>query len=174
MNNLRIVADLMELAARTAPKARGQDYIVTKILEGDVLKTLAAKMEEIGIRTERKFLVRDSKNVLASGVVVLFGLKDAQVCNLNCCACGVLSCNELPVNSNEGEFRGPQCAMRLIDLGIALGSAAKTASMFNADNRMMYTIGVAARALNLIDADVVIGIPLAASGKNIYFDRPAQ
>ena len=58
-----------------------------------------------------------------------------------------------------------------MDLGIAIGSAAKTASSLNADNRVMYTVGVAAREANLTDADVVVGIPLSATGKSIYFDR---
>jgi uncharacterized ferredoxin-like protein len=172
MGTLRMIAELMEVAARTAPKARGQDFVVTRILEGDVLQPLAGKMAEIGERTQRKFFVRDSKNVAISEVVLLIGIKDAQRSNLNCSTCGVATCAELAVNSISGEFRGPQCAFRVMDLGIALGSAAKMASMFNADNRIMYTIGVAARELGLIDADLVIGIPLAATGKSIFFDRP--
>ena len=35
----------------------------------------------------------------------------------------------------------------------------------------MYRIGVLAREMNLIDGDVVLGIPLSATGKNIFFDR---
>jgi len=35
----------------------------------------------------------------------------------------------------------------------------------------MYTIGVAAKDLKLLDSDVIIGIPLAVAGKNPYFDR---
>ncbi|MEM4659794.1 MAG: ferredoxin domain-containing protein, partial [Sulfolobales archaeon] len=62
-------------------------------------------------------------------------------------------------------------AMSLVNLGIAVGSAVKTASILNVDNRVMFTIGVAAKKLNLIDADVVLGIPLSATSKNIYFDR---
>ncbi len=58
-------------------------------------------------------------------------------------------------------------------MGIALGSAVKTAGMLNVDNRIMYRAGVVARELGMIDADVVMGIPLAATGKSIYFDRPA-
>ncbi|MCL6650529.1 MAG: ferredoxin domain-containing protein [Chloroflexi bacterium] len=58
-----------------------------------------------------------------------------------------------------------------MDLGIALGSAAKTASIFNADNRIMYRAGVAARRIGMMDADVVVGIPISATGKSIYFDR---
>jgi uncharacterized ferredoxin-like protein len=173
MSTLTVVAQLMELAARTAPKARGQDYIVTSILEGDALKPLVDKMAEIGERTARPFFVRDSKNVAASEVVVLVGIKDAQKASLNCGACGVPTCADLSTNSHSGEFAGPQCAFRVLDLGIAIGSAAKTASLFNADNRIMYTIGAAARELGIIDADFVMGIPLSATGKSIYYDRPA-
>jgi uncharacterized ferredoxin-like protein len=69
------------------------------------------------------------------------------------------------------EFRGPQCAWRLQDLGIAVGSAVKTLSMLNVDNRIMYRVGVVARKMGLFDCDVSVGIPLSATGKNIFFDR---
>jgi len=58
-----------------------------------------------------------------------------------------------------------------MDLGIALGSAVKLASDLSVDNRIMYTIGAAAKKSGLLDSDVIIGIPLSVSGKNIYFDR---
>ena len=61
--------------------------------------------------------------------------------------------------------------MTLVNLGIALGSAVKTASLHNVDNRIMYTIGVAAKELGIVDADFIIGIPLSVKAKNIYFDR---
>jgi uncharacterized ferredoxin-like protein len=61
--------------------------------------------------------------------------------------------------------------MQAIDLGIALGSAVKMASELNVDNRMMYTIGSAAKQLGLLDSDIIIGIPLSATGKSVYFDR---
>jgi len=56
-------------------------------------------------------------------------------------------------------------------VGIAVGSAVKTASLLNVDNRVMFTAGVAAQELRLIDADVALGIPLSATAKNVYFDR---
>ena len=34
MSELRIVADLMALAARTAPKSVGKDFVVIRIIEG--------------------------------------------------------------------------------------------------------------------------------------------
>ena len=44
------------------------------------------------------------------------------------------------------DFKGPNCMLRLLDLGIALGSAVKTAQIHNVDNRIMYRAGVAAYA----------------------------
>jgi uncharacterized ferredoxin-like protein len=171
MSSFRTVAELMEVAARTAPKARGQDYVVTAILEGEQLDQLAVKMAEIGERTGRQFLIRDSKNVQASEAVVLIGIKDGATAGLDCGACGKATCSELETNTLDADFQGPQCAYRLLDMGIALGSAAKMAGMLNMDNRIMYTIGVAARDLGLLDADFLMGIPLSASAKSIYFDR---
>ena len=60
---------------------------------------------------------------------------------------------------------------KLIDLGIALGSAVKVASDLNVDNRIMYSIGLAAKKMNLLEADEIQGIPLSIKGKNIFFDR---
>jgi uncharacterized ferredoxin-like protein len=171
MGELRLVADLMAIAARTAPKAAGKDFVVVRVIEGDAVQSLAHEMCEYGVRTGKKNFDRDGSNVAASDAVVLIGIKDAKSVALNCSACGVEECNQLPINSTEGEFSGPQCGMRMLDLGIALGSAAKTAGMLNVDNRIMYRAGVVARAMGLIDADVVMGIPLSATGKSIYFDR---
>ena len=171
MSSLRVVADLMVIAARTAPKSAGQDFIVTGIVEDEDVKRLAEAMLAFGQRTGKRNFDRDGKNVAASDCVVLIGLRDASQLKLNCAACGAQTCDELLVNSVEGEFRGPQCAFRLLDMGIALGSAAKAASMLNVDNRIMYRAGVVAREMGLIDADYVMGIPLSATGKSIYFDR---
>jgi len=35
----------------------------------------------------------------------------------------------------------------------------------------MYTAGLAAKRLGLVDADIVVGVPLSAKAKTIYFDR---
>lgn len=165
------VAKLMCIAARTAPKARGVDNIVTAIVYGDELQKLADEMEKIGKETDWKFFIRDADSVRKSIAVVLIGLKDSKPIGLNCEACG-FNCNEITkVCTEKKVFKAPICAMQLLNLGIALGSAVKIAADMNVDNRMMFSVGVAARKLGLIDADIVIGIPLSATGKNIYFDR---
>ena len=169
MSALKTVCDLMEIAARTAPKTAGTDFIVVKTLEGRELQRLGKGMVERGKKTGVWNYERDGQNVLASGAVVLIGLKDAAVPGLNCGACGEDKC--IKPNTHDGEFKGPNCALRHLDLGIALGSAVKTAQIMNVDNRVMYRAGAVARALKLIDADFVMGIPLSVTGKSIYFDR---
>lgn len=167
--SVRTVAELMAISARTAPKAAGRDFVVVEIVEGEDLKQLGEAMIAFGERIGKPNFDRDGRNVLNSEAVVLIGLQDADVLGLNCAACGSEKC--ITTNTVETEFRGPQCAMRLLDMGIAIGSAVKTASMLNVDNRIMYRVGVVARELGLIEADVVMGIPLSATGKSIYFDR---
>ena len=169
MGELRTVAELMAISARTAPKSVGQDFIVTEIIEGNDLARLADEMVAYGVRTGKKNFDRDGQNVRDSAAVLLIGLLNASVLGLNCGACGAPEC--IQINTYEGEFRGPQCPLRLLDMGIALGSAVKTASLLNVDNRIMYRVGVVAREMGLIEADFVMGIPLSATGKSPYFDR---
>ncbi len=106
-----------------------------------------------------------------SQAMLLLSLKNSKPVGLNCGASGVSKCPEL--KSVEGtEFAGPLCAWWLLDLGIALGSAVKTASMLNVDNRLMSCAGASARKLKLIEGEIVAGIPLSAGEKSIFFDRP--
>jgi uncharacterized ferredoxin-like protein len=77
------------------------------------------------------------------------------------------------VSLAESMLSGPYCIFKVMDLSIAVGSAAKTAMEHNVDNRLMYKAGVAALRLGILKpCDLIIGIPLSATGKNIYFDRP--
>jgi uncharacterized ferredoxin-like protein len=119
---------------------------------------------------------RDARNASDSSCVLLIGVvgnpKNIEQ-PLDCGACGYKTCKDL-LNAGRRmgrDFSGPICIFQAIDLGIALGSAVKLAGELNIDNRMMYTIGAAAKKLRLLDADTVIGIPLSVRGKNIYFDR---
>ncbi len=172
MESMQIVAEMMALAARTAPKAVGRDFVVVEVLQGKDLRRLGSAMIERGLKQGIPGFERDGQNVVDSQAVVLIGIKDAETAGLNCGACGADAC--IAINSHEGEFKGPNCALRHLDLGIAIGSAVKTASILNADNRVMYRVGVVARQLNQIDADFVMGIPLSATGKSIYFDRAVK
>ena len=172
MNAVEMVAELMAVSAETAPKSKGENFVEIKIVTGKTLNNLAKEMIRFGERTQKKDFDRDAKNVAESAAVVLIGLKKATVLGLNCGACGFPDCRQLQkAKKCEVEYIGPHCAFRLLDLGIALGSAVKTAGMLNVDNRIMYRAGAVARDMKLVDWDVVMGIPLSVSGKSIYFDR---
>jgi uncharacterized ferredoxin-like protein len=168
---VRAVADLMELAARTAPKAMGQDYVEAKVLSDEEQSDLGNDMVRMAQERKISGFERDGRNVLDSEAVVLVGLLPHKGAGLNCGGCGYATCEEFDKHAHEGDFHGPNCVIRMLDMGIALGSAAKVAQEMNVDNRVMYRIGVSAKRLGLSEANVVHGIPLSAKGKNIYFDR---
>ena len=170
MDALKTAAELMAVSARTAPKAAVQDFVDIKVISGDKIEQLADKMIEYGKESGKGNFDRDGENVRDSEQVVLLSLNKAKTLGINCGACGYDRCEELELREGV-EFDGPICAWRLMDLGIALGSAVKTASMLNLDNRIMYRIGVAAKKMNLIEGELVVGVPISATGKNIYFDR---
>ena len=172
MEGIDTVAQLMALAAITAPKTAGKNFVQVKLLQGEQVQQLGQAMIAFGKKSRKVNFDRDGQNVLDSECVVLIGIQDAAPAALNCGACGFETCNELSAKEPvEGEFRGPTCAYRLLDLGIALGSAVKIAGMLNVDNRIMYRAGVVARELKLVDWDFVMGIPLSVTGKSIFFDR---
>jgi uncharacterized ferredoxin-like protein len=170
--SIETVTQMMAIAAITAPKAKGENFVAVDVLKGPVLQRLSQAMIAFGEREHKANFDRDGKNVAKSEAVVLIGLKEPNTAGLNCGACGYPTCAELISQPQyEGEFRGPVCAYRLLDMGIAIGSAVKTASLLNVDNRIMYRIGTVARELGLVDWHFVMGIPLSVTGKSIYFDR---
>lgn len=173
-----VVARAMAVAARTAPKARGDDAIETLIVHGEDLKTLSQAMKAHGEHSRLKEgFQRDAGNVENSQAVLLIGILDLRPKKpdkpIDCGACGHKSCaGFLKAEKSEGEtFPGPVCLFQSMDLGIALASACAVAARFHVDNRMMYTVGGAARKLAWMSSKIIIGIPLSCSGKNIYFDR---
>jgi uncharacterized ferredoxin-like protein len=176
---VEIVAELMALSARTAPKARGTDSIIVKVVAGEDLRSLAKEMDRLGEARAFKSLLRDAGNMEQSDACVLIGSKGNSIAGLDCGGCGYATCQEMleaqkGLDSQDRPFHGPNCAIRMADLGIALGSAAKTASLHNVDNRIMFTAGVGALSLGWLEGcNVAYGIPLKASGKSIYFDRPS-
>jgi len=169
-NIIRNAVELMALSARTAPKSAGKDFLEIKVLYGEEVKKLGEEMIKYGIENNKRNFDRDGENVRNSKALLLIGLKDSQSLGLDCGACGFDSCSECQTHSGP-EFDGPQCAFRILDMGIAIGSAAKMAGIFSIDNRIMYRAGVVARKIGLTEASFVMGIPFSVTGKNIYFDR---
>ncbi|MGC9345925.1 MAG: ferredoxin domain-containing protein, partial [Candidatus Bathyarchaeales archaeon] len=131
-------AKLMLAAARTAPKSGGIDDILTLIVYGEEKDAIAEKMEKTAEERKIEGFKRDGKNVRDSQAVVLIGVRGSKSFGVNCGACGYKNCKEFEeAQKRFGEdFFGPTCLFKALDLGIALGSAVKIASMLNIDNRM--------------------------------------
>jgi uncharacterized ferredoxin-like protein len=174
----RMACDLMALAARTAPKAKGQDSIVIRPVAEDELELLAGAMSGVTERGGPPFFQRDAGNVSASDACLLLGVRGKETVGLDCGGCGFPACGRMQqsaVGGGADGYGGPNCVLKVTDLGIAVGSAAKTASLLNLDNRVMYSAGVAALGLGwLPECTVAYGIPVSASGKSIYFDREGR
>ena len=163
---LLTVAELMSLAARTAPKTRGMDCIMTHILIGDEREQVAAEMERYGKEHEMAFFQRDAGCLRLAPVAVIIAARSMPARMKDCSQCGGRGCD---VSTPDKVT----CAFNHIDLGIAVGSAVAVASLHHVDNRIMYSIGKAARTVNLFGYPAIsaLGIPLSATGKNPFFDR---
>ena len=172
---VKTVAGLMALAARTAPKAVGLDSITIEIVTGKDQEMIAEKMIQIAAETDMDFFRINGEQVKVSDATFLIGVSGGKPLGLNCGGCGYVSCKDMEIASaaakaNKTDYKGPNCVFKVTDLGIAVGSAVKTASIHNVDNRVMYSAGVAVMKLGMFKGcSIVYGIPLKASGKNIYF-----
>jgi uncharacterized ferredoxin-like protein len=162
------VAELMAVAARTAPKARGTDNLEIVIITDETIQQLAKNMNAYGKKHEMSFFVRDAKNILKSPAILLIGTYIKTQGIKKCGMCGFKNCTE------KEKYNDTPCAFNTNDLGIALGSAVSVASNHHIDNRIMFSVGQSAIKLGLFGKDIKIafGIPLSATAKNPFFDRP--
>lgn len=153
----------MLTAARTAPKARGNDNLECILVEGDDLKKLSEAMLELFNETGRPVYQRDAANILQGECVILIGIRPVLM-GLNCGHCGFSKCGEKP--------QDVPCVMNVTDVGIAIGSACATAADRRLDTRVMFSVGMGAMRLGLLpDCKQVFAIAISAGSKNPFFDR---
>ena len=69
----------MAIAARTAPKAAGQDFVGIKIVTGQEVAALADAMVEYGEKAKKKNFDRDGENVRNSAAVLLVSLEKSLI-----------------------------------------------------------------------------------------------
>ena len=180
------VAKLMAAAAITAPKSGGQlflagkpNFIETVIIDdADTRHRLAQWMRARGAERRETIWFRDAEVIEALDAVLYVGMVDWYPPNYDCGACGYATCAEflhatkqLRAGSADLEFTGPTCTLRGVDLGVAVGSAARTGALHCVDSRCQTRIAVAARKLHLIRADLAVALSLSLTHKAITFDR---
>src|SRR4051794_8813109 len=180
------VAKLMAGAAITAPKSGGQLFLAGKhnfmetvvVSDPDDRRALAEWCRARGKERREAIWFRDADVAEAVDAILFVGIADWYPPNYDCGACGYATCAEflhatkgLRDHSAELEFAGPTCNLRDIDLGIAVGSAAKTAAIHSIDCRCQTRVAVAARKNGVIQADVAVALSLSMTAKAVGFDR---
>jgi len=184
---VRQVAQLMAAAAITAPKSGGQLFLAGKpnfmetVIADDAgtRRGLAAWMRARGSERRERIWFRDAEAAEEVDAILFVGLLPGWYPpNYDCGACGYATCAEflhhtktLRGESQELEFTGPVCNLRDIDLGIAVGSAAKTAAIHSVDCRCQTRAAVAARKTGLIEAEHAVALSLSLTHKAVGFDR---
>lgn len=178
-------AKIIGISIRTAPKSAGIDDIAYKILTDSQKAKIVLETKRIAsiLKKDKPDNVRraieldwhsDTDAIDQSDCLILIAVKGRKPLGFNCSGCGFKDCQEfLEAKPPRTIFMaGPFCIFQLMNLGIAISSAAKTAASLNIDNRIMYRAGLAGyRAGFLKGHNPVLGLPLSARGKNIYFDR---
>ena len=157
------IAQQMMVAARTAPKGKGVDVIEIALITDEDIKRLSEEMIAIHAENGFKFFLRDADNIQSAECILLIGTRE-HAHGLNCGHCGYATCAERPT--------GVPCAIVSVDVGIAIGSACATAADHRVDTRVMFSAGLAAQRLNILEGcKQVFAIPVSASSKNPFFDR---
>jgi len=162
------IAQRMLIAARTAPKARGIDHLSLALASGDTIGLIAQQMRTMALEGRgEEFFLRDADNLSQAKAVVIIGTAIEPIGLSLCGLCGYSNCAEKREHPNH------PCSFNTGDLGIAIGSAVSVAMEARIDNRVMFSIGMAVRELDLLGPDVriIYGIPLSVQSKNPFFDR---
>lgn len=166
LNAIMTVAELMTAAARTAPKGKGADRLLSMIFTGEDKDQVAARMAEISRKADIPFFQRDAENIYQCSAVLVLGTTLTPLGIPYCGYCGYEDCQAC--SQNDG-----RCSFNVIDLGIALGSAVATAALHHIDNRIMFSFGRTALEMGLLPegTGIAYGIPLSVSSKSPFFDR---
>ncbi len=115
MEGVLQTARQMCTAARTAPKARGLDFIHTAVVTGEDLKNLADETERLGKEQGQDFYVRDADNLRKSQAVVLIGVTYQQRGLNECCGwCNQTNCQGCRENQSV-------CVFDPVDIGNRIG-----------------------------------------------------
>ena len=143
----------------------------------ETLLRLAGWMKQRGRERRQAIWLRDAALAERLDGVLFIGLKDWYPPIYDCGACGYATCAEFVeatrqrrADSEVLEFKGPQCNLRDIDLGIAIGSAAKAASLIASIRAARRALRAAARKLGLIQAEIAVALSMTVTHRTPAFD----
>ncbi len=154
------ITDLMAISAKSAPKVEGISNLEIAILDDAEKEILAEEMFQLADEFNDESYSSLGINIESAERIMLIGLEDPSSIGLDCKACGFKDCAEFDEKSQKGIFEGPNCIFKVLDLGIALGSALKTAMMHNVRADVIIKGGLAAKDIGLSSSTVCLAIPV--------------
>ncbi len=166
-DGMNLISNILAISAQTAPKAEGLSFLDIQTLDEAGKEILVEELFQMAEEDEEYSLIGEV--ILDSDSVLLVGLNEHPPMGLDCKACGFQDCKELSKEKTVDIFEGPNCIYRVLDLGIALGSALKTADNFNIRGDIMIRAGLAAKHVGLSTSRVVMAVPLYKEGSNAFF-----
>ena len=113
-DTVKTVADLMAIAARTAPKAVGIDSIGIEVVTGKELAKLAREMEKIGDAMGVDFFKINGEQVKNSDACVLIGVAGRIALGANCGGCGYATCADMAKAVKAGKAVSVAASMATI------------------------------------------------------------
>lgn len=161
MKGIDVIDELMKISADSAPRAM-DTKIDVEILEESEKEMVVEEMFQLADELNDERYREGGETVQSSKSLILVDLDEKNTLGLDCRACGYKDCDEFLEKESEGIFEGPNCVFRMIDMGIAIGYAIKTAKLHNMKGRITVRAGLAAKNLGLSDARVCIGIPVSS------------
>src|SRR5207245_9630415 len=184
------VAKMCAVSAMTAPKSGGQlflkgskPFIETAIVKDkETLHRLAEWLRARGTTLKNPIFFRDADTAEKVDLILFIGLEKWYAPLYDCGACGYGTCNEFrraspahhTAESQDWEFLGPICQIRCIDLGIAVGSAAKLASINNVDTRCQTRVAAAPRHLRINHSHLAVALTMSVTKKSTLLTKMIQ
>ena len=100
----------MLIAARTAPKGRGKDFLTLAIVEREGIKEISDWMKKMAKRKSvPAYFRRDAKNILSAQVMVLMGTRIESMGLDPCGMCGWGNCKEKKKHPDPINVRQKTC-----------------------------------------------------------------
>ncbi len=166
---IEIISDLIAVSASIAPKSGGESFINIYLLDDAEREILAEEMFQLSDTLNEELYSKYGKIIEEEAqAVLLVGLKGHPPLGIDCQACGFKDCQEFESEGTEDIFEGPNCAYRLLDMGMALGSALKTAGAHGVKTSLMIKAGLAAKNIGLSTARLCMAVPIMLDEERPY------
>lgn len=159
--DIKTIANLISIASRNSTGDFGKSFTEVTILDEAEKDMLVEEMFQMSDSRDEEIFVSKGEEIDKSDAVILLGAKEHPGYGIDCKACGFDDCESFEeAEKVEDILEGPNCTYRMIELGIAIGAALKTAGMNSVDAEIMVHAGLAAKHLGLSTSKVCIALSI--------------